>query len=390
MELHCINSCGDSSSDNISLVTNNYYTPTNSDSSVSGLLQIDCSFIKPPSVIISSIVSSINNGSKSEYLNAAGVLLESCISRSLMYLRSIKIQSPICTNLNYMNPECSFEDPTPEDDTYIKNNGKYDNLQYMCDYIKYCMLGNDETIEEKNEEEKLMESEVKFLLKKRNKMMSEIKILLKSNRMIPNNKNKETASISELTTNMEVGQNTQCHGNYTALVTGIRKAIERRLVSKSTFVTMTKDKSSPDEVNVDLFIGTEVRWGLIDRFKFSNLIKERKLLRNTDINARDNCIVYFMKYYLSLRSKLELVARTKFKDTNELIINELNLPVPDRKALKSYDLYEAHPFSGCCPYYARPYYANSNFKISDDMELVKERMDSYLANSKCFSAFPNR
>ncbi|CUT17966.1 MULTISPECIES: hypothetical protein [Candidatus Ichthyocystis] len=379
MESYCINACNNDCSDNISYCHN----PTSSDSSISNLLQIDCSFISPPSEIISNIVSSINNGNKSEYLTAASTLLELCMSRSLMYLRSIKIKYPVCTNLDYRSPECSFGDPNPRSDSYIKNNEQYGTLQYMCDYIKYCMLGNDETIEEKHEEDKFLESEVRFLLEKRDQMISEVKILSKSNKPVPNHQNKEMASISELTASIEheltadieVETAAGCNGNYKTLATGIIKAIERRLVSKSAFVTIPKDNSLLEHTD------TEIIWRLADRFKFSNLIKERKLLRNADINARDNCIAHFMKYYLSLRSKLELVARTKFKDADELIIKEFNLPLPGKKDLKSYEVYRYHPFSRYCPYYARPYYANLGNKICADMDVVKARMKNYCSSS---------
>ncbi|CUT17964.1 MULTISPECIES: hypothetical protein [Candidatus Ichthyocystis] len=52
-----------------------------------------------------------------------------------------------------------------------------------------------------------------------------------------------------------------------------------------------------------------------------------------------------MKYYLSLISKLELVDRTKFKDTDELITKEFNLPAPRKEDLKSYEVCKSHPFS---------------------------------------------
>ncbi|CUT17965.1 MULTISPECIES: hypothetical protein [Candidatus Ichthyocystis] len=386
MESCCIDLCNNSCSDSISLVTNNdCCTPSNSGSSVSDLLQINCSFINPSSAIIYDIVSSINNGNKSEYLIAASALLESCMSTSLMYLRSIKIHPPVSTNLSYRSPECIYGDPRPRSDSYIKNDDQYGTLQYMCDYVKYCMLGNDETIEEKHEEEKFLESEARFLLGERDQMISEVRFLLgKRNTIIPNHQNKDIASISELTASIEPELTSDikfetaagCNSSYRTLAIGIRKAIERRAISRSAFITIPKDKSSIEHTD------TGIIWRLADRFNHSNLIKERKLLRNAGINARDNCIAHFMKYYLSLRRKLELVARTKFKDTDELITKEFKLPVPGKEDLKSSEVLRSHPFSRSCPYYARPYYANFEDKICDDMNIVKKRMNNYCSSSK--------
>ncbi|WP_176696477.1 hypothetical protein, partial [Candidatus Ichthyocystis sparus] len=86
-------------------------------------------------------------------------------------------------------------------------------------------------------------------------------------------------------------------------------------------------------------------------------------------------------YYLSLRSKLELVARAKFKGGDKLIIDGFRLPIPKKEELKSYEVYLSPPYSRSCPYYARPYYANSGFQICGDMKQVRERMENYLAST---------
>ncbi|WP_141663747.1 hypothetical protein, partial [Candidatus Ichthyocystis sparus] len=105
---------------------------SSTDLPMSDLLQIDCRFINPSTTTISNLVSSINSNDASGYLSTAHVLLEECMSKSFMYIRSIKIHPPLCcSNFSHRDPEYGYGDPVPQRDTYIKNDGKYGLLQYM-------------------------------------------------------------------------------------------------------------------------------------------------------------------------------------------------------------------------------------------------------------------
>ncbi|WP_141663769.1 hypothetical protein, partial [Candidatus Ichthyocystis sparus] len=106
------------------------------DSGISGFMQIDCSFVDVDPNIIYNLIYSIHSKNLPLYMSSVHLFLESCIHKSLRYLRLFKVE-PLTSS------EKIDLDPSPNRDKYIvSNEGEYGLLQYMCDYFKYYMLEN--------------------------------------------------------------------------------------------------------------------------------------------------------------------------------------------------------------------------------------------------------
>ncbi|CUT17948.1 putative coiled coil protein [Candidatus Ichthyocystis hellenicum] len=105
-------------------------------SRISYLKQIDCSFVDVDPNIIYNLIYSIHSKNLPLYMSSVHLFLESCIHKSLRYLRLFKVE-PLTSS------EKIDLDPSPNRDKYIvSNEGEYGLLQYMCDYFKYYMLEN--------------------------------------------------------------------------------------------------------------------------------------------------------------------------------------------------------------------------------------------------------
>ncbi|CUT18375.1 hypothetical protein (partial), partial [Candidatus Ichthyocystis hellenicum] len=95
-------------------------------SRISYLKQIDCSFVDVDPNIIYNLIYSIHSKNLSLYISSVHLFLESCIHKSLRYLRLFKVE-PLTSS------EKIDLDPSPNRDKYIvSNEGEYGLLQYMC------------------------------------------------------------------------------------------------------------------------------------------------------------------------------------------------------------------------------------------------------------------
>ncbi|WP_092486849.1 hypothetical protein [Candidatus Ichthyocystis hellenicum] len=314
-------------------------------SSVPDLIQVDLRFVSPSPVVVANFISSVNKGSLAEYLSSAHVLLETCMSRSMQCVRSINICSPAYYHVyNQLTSPGSYNtfldpDPKPLKDEYIlRSDGKYGRLEYMCDYFKYCLLGDDENDNEKDEEKELRKLEGEILSRYENKLSLKYK-----SKAVENDEHPE--SIYELAVDVKIDTKLGDRDRYGFLVSNVSKVVS---------------------------------WKLMRELKIMNDINSRRAMRNADLSSRDACIAYFMRYYLSLKDKLELIAKTKFKGEDILISKEFKIPLPEKDDMRLENRWVKENGGSWKPYYAKPCYANDACKINEDMKMVRERMGNYL------------
>ncbi|CUT17945.1 putative coiled coil protein [Candidatus Ichthyocystis hellenicum] len=357
-------------------------------------MQIDCSFVDVDGRTIHNLLSGIRSRNLSQYGSAMHVFLESCMEKSLQYLRLFKVE-----------PLTSIEkidfDPRPDRDDYIiHKNGEYGPLEYMCDYFKYYMLGNcTEVVCPINElinnciEERDYAKKANIIKEKTNdnkcfKFVAEygpttnVPAIGTDRRILYSRNGYSLRLLLEELTQSNSNNDTQ-------------KFTDRYLVSK--FMVAKSEKKPTDgsilkkiKKSGNTYVAannwyarsfTKYQLFLHDKFKKTNsdkesiinstteidvIIKSKEELRKNDLKTRDVLIRRFAKYYLSLKNKLEFICKSIFKDESDLLTKEFELPVPEECSLLA----------------AKIASYNHRYKIDADMEVVKNRMSSHLSNHK--------
>ncbi|CUT17953.1 MULTISPECIES: hypothetical protein [Candidatus Ichthyocystis] len=357
--------------------------------SVSNLMQIDCSFVDVDSSVISNILSSIHAKDAILYKSTVHIFLEECMSKSLKYLRMLKVE-PLTSK------EKIDLDPTPEKDGYIvSSTGKYERLQYMCDYFKYYVLGNDAEVADSLEENVSSCIEEKDCAE-RIELIN--KLLYRDERVCPNRDHVSLygpeVDVPIMGTDKRI---LYARNGYSRRLTlkrlmesndsgSPRPLTDASLISKFTPVVLPKKPIKNDsnikkmKASNNILIANSTSYAadfmdhhfsLMDKFKETDeakkiirmnaKIKEMELARSADLKARDSLINHFMEYYLSLRDKFERIARVAFREKATIIADEFELPIPIAQ---------------------REVQASSSCKTDKDMEVVRTRMVSYLSKIK--------
>ncbi|CUT17946.1 putative coiled coil protein [Candidatus Ichthyocystis hellenicum] len=361
------------------------------DSGISGFMQIDCSFVDVDSNIISNLIYSIHSRNLPLYMSSVHLFLESCMNKSLRYLRLFKVE-PLTSS-----EKIDF-DPGPDRDEYIVRNAEeYGSLQYMCDYFKYYILGNctevvspmDEfdvncikendcvkiinTIKNKTDVRKCCQLTAKYgpsvevpsigtdyrILYTRNGHSLKLSIeKLIQNEVTDSNKKIVNKNFVLKYISPESGK----------ILTNNR--IARKIKSSTNNYVSTNDWYASSFIKYHLFINNKfeeisnAKNPIInDSTNMKSIIENKEELRNYDLKIRDILIRSFMRYYLSIKGKFKYICKSRFKGESEIITKEFELPVPEEYSLAA----------------QKTLSDNHRCKINANMEVVRKRMSNYLS-----------
>ncbi|CUT17947.1 MULTISPECIES: hypothetical protein [Candidatus Ichthyocystis] len=371
------------------------------DSGISSFMQIDCSFVDVDSNIISNLIHSIHSRNLPLYMSSVHLFLESCIHKSLRYLRLFKVE-PLTSS------EKIDLDPSPNRDKYIvSNEEEYGQLQYMCDYLKYYMLENCTEVFPPMNEFTINCIEENNLVE----IINSIKDKTNANKCHGHAaKYGPTVEVPTLGTDYRILYTRNGHSLRLSIEELIqsnindpnKKLTDKNLISKFIFprsnpesekkstrannsITPKKMKASANSyiATNDWYVNSFIEYHLVlnERFEqisnckklianstadMESIIKNKEELRKHDLKARDNLIRNFMQYYLSVRNKFKYICQSRFKTEPELITKEFELPLP-----KEYSLLEIKSISN-----------NHRRKITADMEVIRNRMSKYLSKRR--------
>ncbi|WP_092486855.1 hypothetical protein [Candidatus Ichthyocystis hellenicum] len=343
-------------------------------SSISNLMQIDCSFVDVDSDTVSNLIHSIRGRDIHQYRSAMHIFLEGCMSKSLQCLRLLKV-------------EPAYFKISPSKDEYIvRDGGEYGRLQYMCDYFKYFMLGNEaEVTASVSEDEGIVdfckESDCAERMKVVNRKLSMnqrlsfrdngvLRVLQSYVTEIDTVSYGPTVDVTTVGTDSRILYTRRGY-SYGLLLKELMgsETITNRELTDATLLSKIAGVELSEE-SADFYDSDFVESQLLLRDKFEQTASSKKLIRsdsairgmkllsNANLETKDMYIRCFMKYYLSLRDKFEHIAKFRFKDKAALIAEEFELPLPELAQKEGSSDYEC--------------------AVDDDMKIVKDRMRNYL------------
>ncbi|WP_092486865.1 hypothetical protein [Candidatus Ichthyocystis hellenicum] len=219
---------------------------------------------------IADIVYSLDSNDVSGYLSAMNTFTAKFMHKSLQYVRALTVGLPDYNTTYSTNPNM--------DEYIVQGNGKYEHLQYICDYFKYYVL--ESQLESLAYEEAHTKKEILPLLDAIND--EEVK--------------------SRLTVDVEYVAE-----EISLLVDEYEELI--RSIKRECLSLMNTRKKLIMNINEN-------------KFNIASLI------RPLDCSTRDALIKCLMEYYLLITDEFESVANLKFKNKSRNINERLILPVP--------------------------------------------------------------